>query len=56
MFCPNCGKELKPVDWYYNREKDVWKCPCGAVLKSEWDFEKKRWRIELYSEKNMGGF
>jgi len=56
MFCPNCGKELKPADWYYDRKKGEWKCPCGAVIKEEWDFEKKRWRIELYSEKDMGGF
>jgi len=40
MFCPNCGKELKPADWYYDRKKGEWKCPCG-VIKEEWDFEKK---------------
>ena len=52
MFCPNCGKELKPADWYYDRKKGEWECPrCGTIIKEEWDFEKKRWRIELYNRK-----
>jgi len=56
MFCPNCGRELKPADWYYNREKGVWECPCGVVIKEEWDFKKKRWKMELYGEREYEAF
>ena len=46
MFCPNCGKELKPADWYYDR-KGEWECTCGTIIKEEWDFEKKQWKRKV---------
>jgi len=50
MFCPNCGKELRPADWYYNYKEGIWKCPCGVVIEENWNFKENRWEIKLHWE------